>query len=104
MAGIGIQDRQPERPGVGEGGHSFVAEVLQTVWKVVNTAVGVTDFQSRAVGEPISPKVLLEGLEAARDGLLRSGLAFEAREGRFYALTAAIRPGTPTRVMARLML
>jgi len=70
----------------------------------VNSAVGVTDFQSRAVGEPISPKVLLEGLEAARDGLLEVRLAFEAREGWLYALTAAMRPGTPTRVMARLML
>jgi hypothetical protein len=52
----------------------------------------------------MSPEVAVDGLEAARDSCWRSGLAFEAREGRFYALTAAIRPGTPTRVMARLIL
>jgi hypothetical protein len=28
------------------------AKIKQTVWKVVNSAVGVSDFQSRAVGEP----------------------------------------------------
>jgi hypothetical protein len=52
----------------------------------------------------MSPKVAVDGLEAARDGCWRSGLGFEAREGRFYALAAAIRAGTPTRVIARLIL
>ncbi len=44
------------------------------------------------------------GLEAPIGGSCDIRGNAQARKGVDYALTAAIRPGTPTRVMARLML
>lgn len=47
-----------------------IQNFVQTLWKVVNSAVGVNDSNLEWFENQTSSKVLFEGLKAVRDGLL----------------------------------
>jgi hypothetical protein len=70
----------------------------------VNSVVGVSDFYLGRFEKRVSPEVLFERLRRRETAYWGGRFGVRSAKGRFYALTAAITPGTPTRVMVRLIL